>query len=60
MITLWYRQDPKTKEYKFNHMIETVELTEKPQPRGDFPSQNSWKNSNWRSVIAILRNNKIQ
>ena len=60
MVTLWYRQDTKTKKYKFNHVVEGVELTEKPQPRGNFPAQNSWKNSNWESIVAILENNKIK
>lgn len=59
IVTAWYKQNNRTKEYEFNHLVHGREWQNKPTPLGNFPSQNDWKNYNWISEVFNMTGYKL-
>lgn len=64
-ITVWYKQNSKTKEYEYNHFENGWKANQipnaKPQPiKPEFKAQNDWKNYTWLPKFGHLVNNKIE
>ena len=58
-VTLWYKYNKKDDVFIFNHLENGSSDDSKPQPLGDYPLQNDWKNYEWFKTFAWLRNNVL-
>ena len=59
-ITLWYKQNSRTKDYEFNHLEEHYNFNNKPTPlKPEFIAQNDWKNYNWKKSFAQFKDGEI-
>ena len=66
-VTLWYKQNNKTKEYEYNHLENnwdalTDDIYNKPRIISTMLSnmQNDWKNYKWQAKFCYLVNGVIE
>ncbi len=60
-ITLWYKQNSRTKDYEFNHLEEHYNFNNKPTPlKPEFTAQNDRKNYNWKKSFAQFKDGALE
>ena len=52
-VTKWYRKDPETGEFRYNHYSDGVALEPSPTPESAM-QKSIWPKSQWRKKIAVM------